>query len=269
MSIVQKAVHPVWVQAAKAASWLMACLVLDFRGVGIVGSRTQEQHALLTDYDNTAAYVQAFYTLFANIRFHWENERSDQEQLAASRVHTLLITSASVYKDQATLTANLAIVAAQSGAETILVDANLRSPSLRQCFGLAPGAGLSDVLEAEDVTPQMIATCLQPTFVPGLRVLGAGRAPVQGPAFLLSSHLEKATTALRTLVASTEKRSGVVLFHGTPVLSGADASLIGALTDQTVLTVIMGQTTRVQAKQAQEQLEQARVKLAGVIMLHP
>jgi len=45
--------------------------------------------------------------------------------------------------------------------------------------------------------------------------------------------------------------------------------LLGALTDQTVLTVIVGQTTRVQAKQAQEQLEQAHVKLAGVLMLHP
>jgi Mrp family chromosome partitioning ATPase len=53
------------------------------------------------------------------------------------------------------------------------------------------------------------------------------------------------------------------------VLSGADASLLGALTEQTVLAVIMGQTTRVQAKQAQEQLEQAHARLAGVVMLHP
>lgn len=229
-----------------------------------MGTRTKEQYALLTDYDTTAAYSQAFYTLFANIRFHWENKQS-----TTSRVHTLLITSASAYKDQATVAANLAIVAAQSGAETVLVDANLRRPGVRQCFGLAQGAGLTDLLEEEDVSPQKIAACLQPTFIPGLRVLGTGNSPAQGPALLLSSRLETVTAGLRDLVASSEKSSGIVLFHSAPVLSGADASLIGALADQTVLAVIMGQTTRVQAKQAQEQLEQAHIKLAGVIMLHP
>jgi Mrp family chromosome partitioning ATPase len=181
----------------------------------------------------------------------------------------LLVTSASAYKDRATVAANLAIVAAQSGAETILVDADLRSPGIQQRFGLKSGNGLSDLLEAGEITPQKITTCLQPTFVPGLRVLGTGTALVHGPALLLSANLEKLTLGLRDLLASSEKQSGIVLFHSAPVLSGADASLIGALTDQTVLAVIMGQTTRVQAKQAQEQLEQAHIKLAGVIMLHP
>ncbi len=113
-----------------------------------MGSPTQEQHALLTDYDMTSAYAQAFYTLFANIRFHWENEPNPpaQQQPTTPPVHTLLITSASIYKDQATVATNLAIVAAQSGAETILVDANLRSPGIRQRFGLTASAGLGDLL---------------------------------------------------------------------------------------------------------------------------
>ena len=252
-------------------SRLILCPVLDSRGAGIVGSRSQEQHALLTDYDNTAAYSQAFYTLFANIRFHWENEQRlpADEKPTAPRVHTLLVTSASPYKDQATVAANLAIVAAQSGAETILVDANFRFPSICQRFGLKPGAGLSDLLEAGDVTPQKIASCLQETFIPGLRILGTGSESTQGPALLLSPHLKMVATGLSELLAASEKQSGLVIYHSASVLSGADASLIGALTEQTVLTVIMGKTTRAQAKQAQEQLEQAHINLAGVIMLHP
>ena len=51
------------------------------------------------------------------------------------------------------------------------------------------------------------------------------------------------------------------------MLLGADASLIGALVEQTFLAVITGQTTRAQAKQAQEQLQQAHAKLAGIIMV--
>jgi succinoglycan biosynthesis transport protein ExoP len=238
-----------------------------------VGSRSQEQHALLTDYENSTAYSQAFYTLFANIRFHWENEQraSAQEKAATStpQVHTLLITSASAYKDQLTIAANLAIVAAQSGSETILVDADLRMPSLRQRFGLAASAGLSDLLEEKELTAPKIAACLQPTFVPGLRVLNAGSVREQGTALMLSSHLEAVTAGIREILAASDKQPGVAIYHSAPVSSGPDASLVGALAEQTVLTVIMGQTTRAQAKQAQEQLQQAHIKLAGVIMLHP
>lgn len=236
-----------------------------------MGTRTQEQYALLTDYDTTTAYAQAFYTLFANIRFHWESEQQQdgQERTESSRLHTLLVTAASAYKNQASVAANLAIVAAQSGAETILVDADLRQPGIQQRFGLSLEAGLSDLLEGEEITAQKVAACLQPTFMPGLRVLGTGRASSAGSALLLSPNLERVNAALRELLALSTKPSGIALFHSAPVLSGADASLIGALTEQTVLAVIMGQTTRAQARQAQEQLEQAHIKLAGVVMLHP
>lgn len=234
-----------------------------------MGSRTQEPGALLIDYDADAAYTQAFYTLFANVRFHWESEQPERERGFATPVHTLLVTSASPYRDQATVIANLAIVAAQSGAETILVDAHLHAPTLNQRFGLTPRAGLSNLLEEGEISPQKIATCLQPTIVPNLRLLGAGEARAQGSALLLSPYLEQVVMSLRDLLASSGKPTGIVLFHSAPALSGADASLIGALTDQTVLTVIMGQTTRSQAKQAQEQLEQAHTRLAGVVMLHP
>ena len=234
-----------------------------------MGSPAQEQYALLTDYDTTTAYAQAFYTLFANIRFHWEDEQLSPEQPGTPRVHTLLITSASAYKDQATVAANLAIVAAQSGAETILVDANLRSPGMRQRFGLAPNAGLSDLLAEGEVTPQKITACLQPTFVPGLRILEAGTKQSQGPALLLSPHLEEVITGIRAVLALSEKSPGIAIFHSADALAGADAALIGTHTEQTVLAIIMGQTTRAQARQAQEQFEQAHIKLAGVIMLHP
>ncbi len=238
-----------------------------------MGSDSHEQHALLTDYANAAAYSQAFYTLFANIRFHWESEqRAAVQELGAtsgSQVHTLLITSASAYKDQLTVAANLAIVAAQSGSETVLVDADLRTPSVRQCFGLAPSPGLSELLEEKDLTMQSITACLQPTFVPGLRVLSAGTIREQGTALMLSPRLEAVTTGVREIVAASDKQPGIVIYHCAPVLSGPDASLVGALAEQTVLTVIMGKTTRAQAKQAQEQLQQAHIKLAGVIMLHP
>ena len=64
-----------------------------------------------------------------------------------------------------------------------------------------------------------------------------------------------------------ENAGRIVLFHSPPVLSGADASLIGALVDQAVLAIIANRTTRAQAKQAQDQLQRAQVKLAGIVMV--
>ena len=62
---------------------------------------------------------------------------------------------------------------------------------------------------------------------------------------------------------------GIVIYQSSPVLAGADASLIGALTEQALLTVVAGHTTREQAKEAQTQLEQAHAKLVGAIMVNP
>ena len=236
-----------------------------------MGLRPQEQHALLTDYDNTTAYSQAFYTLFANIRFHREGEqRQDAEDQKVSQVHTLLVAAAAAYKDQPTVAINLAIVAAQSGAETILVDADLHASGVSQRFGLPQQhPGLSELLDEGNITAQRVASSLQPTFVPGLRVLGSGAISTQSTALLLSPRLAEVTAQTCELLRMSNRPSGMVIFHSAPVLSGADASLIGALAEQTVLTVVLGKTTRAQGKQAQEQLQQARIKLAGVIMLHP
>jgi Mrp family chromosome partitioning ATPase len=229
-----------------------------------VGNRSKEQYTLLTDYDSNTAYSEAFHTLFANIRFNWESDTAE-----LSHVHTLLLSTPSDYVEQAALVANLAIVAAQSGTTTILVDADLRTPSLQQRFGLDRCAGLSNLLEVTSITPQKVAGHLQSTFIPGLRLLGAGTSTAQGVPLLLSPRLEECMHSIRQVLVESESSPGIVIYHSPPVLVGADASLIGALAEQTLLTVIVGRTTREQAKQAQEQLVQAHAKLAGVIMINP
>jgi Mrp family chromosome partitioning ATPase len=229
-----------------------------------VGNLSEGKYTLLTDYDAGTAYSEAFHTLFANIRFNWESDAS-----LSSQVHTLLLTTPSDYAEQAAAAANLAIVAAQSGTATILVDADLRRPSLQQRFGLDRSAGLSDLLMKEEPTPQKVASYLQSTFIPCLRVLSAGTSSAQGATLLLSSKLERCLCSIRQVLVESESKPGMVIYHSAPALAGADASLIGALVEQTLLTVIVGRTTREQAKQAQEQLQRAHTKLAGFILLNP
>jgi len=228
-----------------------------------VGNRSKEQHALLTDFAQNTAYSEALRKLYANIRFQWEN---DAERAACA--HSLLIATPSAYGDYEAVAANLAIVAAQSGSATILVDTDLRSPSYQQRFGLEKTTGLSDLLLDESLTHEKVAAALQSTFVPGLRLLGAGMASEQATTLLFSPRLEKVVHSLCRAPGTAENDSNIVIFHSSPVLARADAALIGALVEQTALAIIVNHTTRAQAKQAQEQLHQAHARLAGVVMLN-
>ena len=225
-----------------------------------MGNRSNEQYSLLTDYDTDTAYSEAYHTLFANIRLNWDS--------ASTKQHTLLLTTPTAHAEQAAAVANVAIAAAQSSVATLLVDADLRSPGLQQRFGLTKGPGLSDLLAEESISPEKIPSYLQSTFIPGLQVLGAGTSSTQGALLLLSPKLEEVVNCICEYQAASETQPGIVIFHSPPVLASADASLIGALVEQTFLSIIVGHTTRAQAKQAQEQLQRAHAKLAGIIMLN-
>jgi len=235
-----------------------------------VGTRSNEQYTLLTNYDIHSAYSEAYRTLYANICLDWQSDHAlaPQSQPQSTQCHTLLFTTPtpSASTEYAAVAANLAIVAAQSGTQTILVDANLRTPHLQQRFGLTKSAGLAELLIEESVSPQEVASSLQTTFVPGLRLLGAGIATERAANLMLSPKLEAVINSICCFLEETETKTSIVIFHGPPVLSGADASLIGAQVEGTFLTITAGHTTRSQAKQAQEQLEHAHVKLAGIII---
>src|SRR5207244_11839628 len=138
----------------------------------------------------------------------------------------------------------------------ILVDADLRSPSLQQRFGLDSDAGLSDLLEEPSITSQKVSELLQSTFIPGLQILTSGTSTSAGATLLLSPKLEVCMNRIRNVLEQPGNAPGIVIYHSSPVSAGADASLIGALTEQAVLAVVAGRTTREQAKEAQEQLEQ-------------
>ncbi len=225
-----------------------------------MGIRSQEQVALLTDYDVGSTYSQAYHTLYANICFHWNSTQSKEQ-------HTLLLSTPSTYAGQATIATNVAITAAQSGTPTILVDADLRTPTMEQRFGLEKSDGLSDLLLEGPITAEKIEQYLRNTFIPGLRLLSAGTATEGAATLLLSAKLQDVLRNICQYRGETESEPGIVIFNSPAVLAGPDASLIGALVEQTILIIAKGRTTRTQAKRAQEQLLRAHANLAGIVLL--
>ncbi|MBV8823276.1 MAG: hypothetical protein JO123_10845 [Ktedonobacteraceae bacterium] len=221
--------------------------------------RSQEQVTLPTDYDTDSKYSRAYQTLYANIRLSWNNQRTRQQ--------TILLTTPTAYNGLAATAASLATAAAQSGTPAVLVDADLHTPSLHQRFGLSNDTGLSDLLSMTTITSQATASRLQLTPVPGLRLLSAGSTPSSSTPLLLSSRLEEVVTSFCQMVAETEGKSGIIIFHSAPVLGSIDAVVIATVVAQTFLTIVSGRTTRSQARQAQEQLQHAHAQLAGAILL--
>ncbi len=222
---------------------------------------SQEQVALLTDYDIHSAYSTAYRTIYTNIRLDWQSEKNRQQ--------TILLVTPAHPQAQASAVANVAIAAAQSGTPTILVDAYLDAPGLHQRFGIHNSIGLSDLLIQATFSEQQINAALGQTFVPGLRLLSAGTtvAQVQENSQLFTLvRLQQILNGLQQTLDS-EGHSGLIVLHSTPVLMGTEASLLASLVEQTFLLIVAGRTTRAQSKRAHEQLLRAHAHLAGAILL--
>jgi len=226
-----------------------------------MGTIAHEQMALLTDYDTTSQYTLAYQNLFTNIRFDWEQDKIKQ--------HTITFVTPAKHHTRDVAATNVAIIAAQSGVPTVLVDADLHTRSLHKYFGIKEQQGLSELLREDESTPQSFAQSLCKTFIPNLSLLSAGSATCQPVEIsrLLAVRLPDVIDGLCRYLETNESRPGLIILHSPPMTYNADASLISAIVDQTFLLIIMGQTKRTQVLKAQQQLERAHAKAVGVVLL--
>lgn len=166
------------------------------------------------------------------------------------RLSTLLVTSASPGEGKSFLAANLSVVSATSNVNisdespdpvyiekpVILVDADLRSPSLHEVFDLPNVFGLVDVLS---VTGPAVETVLQKalrqTSVPGLLLLPAGRAPLDPGSLIQSDNF-------RNLLRMLEQQATMVVIDSAPMLQVVETRAIVNAADATVMVVSDRQT---------------------------
>ncbi|WP_230011431.1 polysaccharide biosynthesis tyrosine autokinase, partial [Microbacterium sp. Bi128] len=144
----------------------------------------------------------------------------------------IVVTSSVPAEGKSTVTANLAVTMAAAGENVVVVDGDLRRPTLVDVFNLIPGVGVTDVLsghaELEDVLQEWSA-------MPNLRVLGSGRIP-PNPSELLGSQAMK--TLLRTLA-----QDALVLVDAPPLLPVTDAAVLTRIADGAIVVVRSGKTT--------------------------
>jgi protein-tyrosine kinase len=172
----------------------------------------------------------------------------------ANNLRTVLITSPQKGEGKSVTSANLALTMAQElQRRVIIVEADLRKPSLQQLFGLPPGPGLSEYLVgAADLKDVM-------RFLPdhNLTVIHAGSTPTN-PAELLGS------TAMRRLLDQLRTRFDRVILDTPPVLPLADVAVLAPLVDGTLLVVRAGVTPKPAIENALRAFDSTR--LLGVVL---
>ncbi len=151
--------------------------------------------------------------------------------------------------------ANLAITLAQGGKRVILVDGDMRRPSLHKVFNVSNDIGLSSVL----TNGLQIAEVLRPTEVDNLVLVPAGPIPKNPWQLLRSQKMQEVVEAL-------EQSCDIVLFDTPSAAVFADASVMASLVDGVVVVVRANHIPRGSELQVRHLLNKAKVKLLGVVL---
>lgn len=169
---------------------------------------------------------------------------------------TMVVTSAGVGEGKSTTLANLAVVSAQAGRKVVLVDADLRRPTLHQIYGLDNEAGLTTAMMDEAA---LASPPLQETGVEGLSVLTSGPLP-PNPAELMGSR------RMEEVIAALAEGADQIFFDTPPVVAVTDAAVLSTKVDGVLLVISAGRTRREYARSAVQRLEQVNARLVGTVL---
>lgn len=170
-------------------------------------------------------------------------------------IRSIVVTSTAPMEGKSTTTANLAVVFAQQGKKTLLIDADLRKPTAHYTFQLPNTVGLTSVL-----TKQVeLMDAVYMTDVENLFVLTSGPIP-PNPAELLAS------VSMEYLLKEAYNLYDFILFDTPPVLTVTDAQVLANLADGSILVTSSGTTDRDGAIKAKEILTSAQSKLLGAVL---
>ncbi len=206
---------------------------------------TQSTSTLIALRDPRSPAAEAYRTLRTNIQFSSLDKP----------LHTLLFTSTGADEGKSTTLANLAVTMAQAEQRVILVDCDLRRPTLHTLFGLSNETGLTSAI----LQPDAAALPLQDTSVAGLRLLPSGPLPPR-PADLLGSR------RMEALIDRLRADADMVLFDTPPVIAVTDAAVLATRLDGVLLVLQAGKTRRDRAREARRLLEKVKANIVGVVL---
>lgn len=209
-----------------------------------VGARAELAVVTGTARGNDQSAAEAFRKLRTNLQF----------MSVDNPPRIIVVTSSKPGDGKSTVTANLAAAIAASGAPVILLDGDLRRPTVATSFGLVEGAGLTDVLIGR---AQIDDVLQQHSELPGLQVMAAGGIP-PNPSELLGSQ-----TMARLLKKLSER--AIVLVDAPPLLPVTDGAVLTAMSDGAFVVVSSGKTLDTELAASLDYLKAVNGRPLGIV----
>jgi tyrosine-protein kinase len=226
--------------------------LLQFTGLHALGTiplvpKPTAPTEVRSGYDHEdAAAAEAFRLLRANLQF----------AAVERRLRTLLVTSTDAGDGKSMTAANLAVVMAQSGQKVLLIDADLRHPTLHALFGVPNRVGLTSLIVDEHLSAE---SAMVGTGVDGLRLIASGPLPPNPSELLASQRMRHQLEELCDL-------ADLVIVDSPPVLPVSDPAVLAGLTDGTLMVVNAQRTAGQHAADATSTLRSAGAHLLGAVM---
>ncbi len=211
-----------------------------------LGRGRSPKYGLATLLYPRGAAAEAYRTLRTNVDFANVDDP----------IRAILVTSAAPKEGKTTTAANLAVAIAQTGSNTILLDADLRRPGVHQIFDLPNDEGLTSVLRPDGATVEQVA---QSTEQANLRVITAGPLPPNPVEVLASRRMARLLEALKEQV-------DVVVIDSPPLQALSDAAILSTLVDGTIMVVSAGRTRRNAVRGAARTLAARGGRTLGVVL---
>jgi capsular exopolysaccharide synthesis family protein len=176
---------------------------------------------------------------------------------AGTAPRTILVTSSQPSEGKTTTAINTAFMLAQTGAEVLIIDCDLRRPRLHVHFNIPNARGLTNCLSG--ATDELDAIIQSYSHLPNLKLLPSGPMP-PNPAELLGSE------EMRKLLMTLSEKFTHVIVDSPPAISFTDASILSTFVDGVILVVHGGRSSRAVVRRAKQQLLDIGAHIFGVVL---
>jgi capsular exopolysaccharide synthesis family protein len=204
-----------------------------------------ERPSLVTLTRPSSVIAEQFRTVRTNIQF----------SMVDKSLKTLVITSAGPGAGKSTISANLAVTFAMQGKKVLIVDADMRKPTVHKTFHLPNRGGLTTLLTERDVEIKDIAHRLD---TEGLFVITSGVVPPNPSELLASKRMDQ-------LITEFEDLFDLIIFDMPPVIAVTDAQVMASKADGTIFVVNKAGADKEMVTKSKELLEKVKANVIGVV----
>jgi succinoglycan biosynthesis transport protein ExoP len=199
----------------------------------------------LVEEGSESKHAEAYRVLRTNLLFSRKDEK----------LNTIVVVSAGAGEGKSTTAINLATVFAQAGNRVLIVDSDLRRPTLHKLFKVTNNLGLTNYLLKQNTLPEVVQT----TSVPNLDFMASGKLPNSSMGILGSAQMKE-------MIAELKQRYDFIVFDSPPILGVSDASILASEVDLVMQVIQYRRYPQPMTIRAKQMIEKVGGNFVGIVL---